>query len=343
MIILRPYQIGLIEQIIKAINSGYRKLLIVAPTGSGKTLIMGGLVAQLALTYEISQIIVSVPHLALISQIQKVFNSQNLSALVETYQTSAGRLKDTTNIHIIDEAHHAGCPTGQQMLRMIQSDFLFGFTATPFRLDRNPLLVENGGPFEKIIEGPSIDELTKQDYLANINYYSYPLIKEVHKEYRYMRYGTRYEHQTVTYVIDNHEDDIVNEYNSQFAEMPTFVFCKTIVHAANIAAKFNAAGISAGHLSCYNPKSITAQTIENFKIGKIQVLAACNMASEGMDVSRAKLAIMARKINQSVTLYIQQLGRTMRPYNNQEANVLDLVGNVYRFGSIQQAYHMEVI
>ena len=343
MIILRPYQIDLIEKIMQAIANGYSKILIVAPTGAGKTVIMGGLVAQLTAAYEKITTLISTGSTALIEPTKDLFRKQNLPVTVETYQATLTRCNDEFNIHIVDETHHIGSPTGHEMLRVVSSDFLFGFTATPFRLDKQPLLQENGGPFEIMIEGPSIDELTSQGYLANVNYYAYPLIKEVHTETRYMKYGTPYKHETVSYVVENHEYEIVEEYQKEFPQMPAFVFCKTIIHAANIAAKFNGAGIPAGHLSCYNPKSITANTIDKFKNGGLQILAACNMASEGMDVSRAKLAIMARTIHASVTLFIQQIGRTMRPLEGQEGNVLDLVGNVYRFGTVQQAYDMEVI
>lgn len=343
MIILRPYQINLIDNVIKAVKSGYRKILVVAPAGAGKTVVMGGLIAQLTLLLGIPNVLISVPYNNLVQQIQESLFQQELTACIETYTNTLNRVKIATNIFIVDECHHIGSPSGQNLLHIVQSDLLIGFTATPFRLDKTPLLLENGGPFEILISGPSIDELTEHGYLAHLNYYSYPLLKEVTIEYYYLRYGTRGKREIVTYKVDNREHKIIEEYQEGFAGIPSFVFCKTVKQAENIAAQFNASGIPAGYISCYNPKRMTTNTINQFRNGGLMILCACNMASEGVDISRAKLVIMARKIQSSVTLFIQQAGRALRPYQNQEANILDLTGNCYRFGSIQQAYNMEVI
>lgn len=343
MIILRPYQIDLIDQIIQAVKAGYRKILIIAPTGSGKTVIMGGLLSQLILLYGTPDTLISVPTTNLVVQTPIRLAEQGLTAAVETYGSTLNRINDSVDILMIDEAHHVGSPSGQSILRRLEYQLLFGFTATPFRLDKNPLLRENGGPFEILIEGPAISDLTERGYLANLNYYSYPLLKETHKEYYYLRYGTRGERDVTTYRVENREHRIVEESQETFKGIPGFVFCKTIKQAENIAAKFNGAGVPAGYISCYEPKGRIAETIRQFQTGKIQMLCSCNMASEGLDISRAKLAIMARKIVSSVTLFIQQVGRTLRPHENQEASILDLMGNIYRFGSIEQAYNMEVI
>lgn len=343
MITLRPYQIDLIEQILQAIKLGYTKILITLPCGTGKTIIMGGIIAQIAIQHGTPTSLVTVPYTSLIKQTQESLALQGLSSIVETYNSTLSRGTHNTDILIVDECHHIGSPTGQELLRVVDFELLLGFTATPFRLDKNPLLVENGGPFEILISGPSVEELTEQGYLAHLNYYTYPLLKEVIKEYYYLQYGTRGEREITTYKVENKEHRIVEEYQEGFAGIPSFIFCKTIKHAENITSKFNGAGINAGYISCYNPKKVTANTIDQFKDGKLSILCACNMASEGVDISQAKLVIMARKIISSLTLYIQQAGRSMRPYQNQEANILDLCGNYYKFGSLKQAYSMEVI
>src|SRR6185369_7453831 len=69
---------------------------------------------------------------------------------------------------VIDECHKAMCKTYQKFLKNIEesgNDFqLIGFTATPERLDRKPLL----SLFEKITYSKSIYELIKNGYLCDI-------------------------------------------------------------------------------------------------------------------------------------------------------------------------------
>ena len=144
------------------------------------------------------------------------------------------------------------------------------------------------------------------------------------------------------YLIDNKSESAVEEYTSKFLGITGIIFCKSAEHASMMADKFNGVGITSTSINCYKSEKITNKAIQDFKDGKITILAACNMASEGMNHPQAKLGIMARKISMSQTLLLQQIGRFLRPYNNETAKILDLCGNCYRFGtSIEELYKKE--
>ena len=73
--------------------------------------------------------------------------------------------------------------------------------------------------------------------------------------------------------------------------------------------------------------------IDNFKDGKVQILVSIDVVSEGFDVEGCYVAILLRP-TQSEALYIQQVGRVLRPEPNKVAIVLDHVGNTKRHGFV---------
>ena len=75
--------------------------------------------------------------------------------------------------------------------------------------------------------------------------------------------------------------------------------------------------------------------IDNFKDGKVQILVSIDVVSEGFDVENCYVAILLRP-TQSEALYIQQVGRVLRPEPNKVAIVLDHVGNTKRHGFVDE-------
>jgi superfamily II DNA or RNA helicase len=66
--------------------------------------------------------------------------------------------------------------------------------------------------------------------------------------------------------------------------------------------------------------------------GDLQVLANCGLISEGLDVPGVHAAILLRP-TKSLALYLQQVGRALRPAPNKpRALILDCAGNVFQHG-----------
>jgi superfamily II DNA or RNA helicase len=84
-------------------------------------------------------------------------------------------------------------------------------------------------------------------------------------------------------------------------------------------------------LGCTDPVRRDA-TVAGFAAGTLQVLVTVDVVSEGFDIPAAGCAILLRP-TQSLGLYIQQVGRVLRPAPGKtHAVVLDHVGNVHRHG-----------
>ena len=80
------------------------------------------------------------------------------------------------------------------------------------------------------------------------------------------------------------------------------------------------------------PKKERDALIEGLGTGKVEVLTSCDLISEGLDVPSVGAVILLRP-TQSFTLYMQQIGRGLRPSPGKaELIVLDHVGNVARHG-----------
>ena len=69
-----------------------------------------------------------------------------------------------------------------------------------------------------------------------------------------------------------------------------------------------------------------------FAAGELRVITSCELLSEGFDAPEAKAAILLRP-TLSRALYLQQVGRVLRPKEDGGAAViLDFAGNVFRHG-----------
>jgi superfamily II DNA or RNA helicase len=286
--------------------------------------------------------LITVPFTELKNQIKTNMALMGINTEVHTYNGTLNLPHQFKDIVICDEAHHIMSPTWRNIPYIVDSEILCGFTGTPYRSDAEKLLEENGGMFDDLIMGPDMEELTKQGYLANLEYYSFP-IKKVTKKYPFYCMGEYIgANEQHYYISDNRESKITEEYLKNFKDMPAIVFAKNVNHAADIAQRFNNIGILAKDINCYQPSKLKEGIINDVKNNHIQILVGIKMMSEGIDAPHLKLAIMARPIIGSLTMFLQQIGRVLRPYENETAKVLDLVGNIDNFGLPQQAMQRRI-
>ena len=77
---------------------------------------------------------------------------------------------------------------------------------------------------------------------------------------------------------------------------------------------------------------LRAKLIEDLGAGRLDVLTSCDIVSEGTDIPVVTAAILLRP-TQSESLYLQQVGRVLRPApGKSHAIILDHVGNVITHG-----------
>ncbi|WP_365978815.1 helicase-related protein [uncultured Bacteroides sp.] len=117
--------------------------------------------------------------------------------------------------------------------------------------------------------------------------------------------------------------DFCNSYFAHANGKKMIIFAVNVEHSQRIVQEYREAGISAEHLDTNTPKTQREQILRNFKEGRTRVLSNVDIVSEGFDVPDCEAVQLARP-TKSLALYLQQVGRCMRPApGKSEGIVLD--------------------
>ena len=341
---LRSYQTDLISRIAADFSSGVQRVCAVAPCGAGKTVVVGWMAGKTALVNK--RVLLLVNRRELIDQSDRTFTAMNIrhgiisagipadyesSVQIGSVQTVARRLSriPPPDFIIIDEAHHATAGTWKKIMEAPPQAMTLGVTATPARLDGNGL----GDIFQSLVMGPSVDELIQWGNLSKYNYYAPPSKADI-KSVR-IQFGDYVKSELERAVDDDAlVGDIVANYQKLADGRQTVCYCVSRKHSEHTAAKFRAAGISAAHVDGETHKAERDRIISDFRRKKLRVLCNVDLLGEGFDVPGMEAVILARP-TASLTLFIQQSMRPLRPDPDNPSKVaviIDHVGNCFRHG-----------
>lgn len=345
-ITLRNYQARDVERLRQAFREGKRAPLYCLPTGGGKTVVFSHITSNAASRG--NRVIILVHRQELLLQ-----SSESLTTLggvehgliapghsmtadhvqVASVQTLARRLGKVPppDLIVIDEAHHAGAATWVKIIEAFPQAALLGVTATPCRLDGTGLGKNKGGYFDCMIQGPTIGELIDGGYLSPPKVYAPPSgldLKGVKS-----RYGD-FVKRELDAAVDKPKitGSAVEHYRKICPGVPAIAFCVSVAHAEHVANEFKGAGFRAASVDGSMPDGQRKALIRALATGGLDVLTSCDIISEGTDIPKVGAAILLRP-TQSLGLFLQQVGRALRPYPGKErAIILDHVGNVIRHG-----------
>lgn len=346
---LRDYQQGAVQAIRGAYRQGARAPLLVMPTGAGKTVCFSYIARQAAAKG--SRILLLAHRRELVLQISKALNGWGIGhgvilpdrmetghpVQVASISTLARRLypgKYKFDLIVIDEAHHA--VTGSQLgtiLEAFPEARRLGVTATPCRLDGRGLGVDAAGYFDALVEGPTVLALIEAGYLARPVVYAPPAGCEVDLSAVKVT-GGDYNLGQLAEAMDKTPltGDAVAHYRRLCSGAPALAFCVTVEHAAHVAEEFRQAGYRAAMLDGKTPDADRDRLIRDLGRGELDVLASCNVVSEGTDIPIVAAAILLRP-TASYALAMQQMGRVLRTYpGKKKALILDHAGNTRRHG-----------
>lgn len=339
--LLRHYQYDMLVEAARLMRLGYRRILLVLPTGGGKTVIASSLLSSTtALGYR-SQFIVH--RRELIKQTSVTFNTNGLhhgfiaSGMPMTFdanvtlagiQTLVNRLDLVLPpyLTVVDEAHHATAASWGEVLSYYGDNYVIGLTATPERLDGCGL----GEHFDVMVIGPSVADLIEWGYLSPYQYYApnKPDMKGVATT------AGDYSRSAAAEIMDKPVliGDTVEHYLRTAKGAQGIVFAVNREHSRHIADAFRAEGVRAAHVD----GSMTDKEREwhdaAFRARDIDVLTNVDLFGEGYDVPGLVYCGLARP-TKSIGLHKQQVGRPLRIFpGKSEAIICDHAGNVYQHG-----------
>jgi len=344
----RKYQTEAIQNCRNSFGHGTKAALLVMPTGAGKTVVFSQ-ITQSAVDKN-NNVLILVHRRELIKQaseklaainvdhgiIAAKFKPKDSPIQIASVQTLVRRL-DTTkfkpSLIIIDEAHHAVAGSWSKIINHYSDAILLGVTATPCRLDGRGLKEF----FDDLIIGPTIPELVEQGYLSPHRVYAAPK-PVVLDGLRTLAGDFAKDDLALTMNEYTIKGDIVAHWRKYASTLPTIVFCVNIEHAEAVAEKFNESNIKADIITGEMKTDDRDQVINDLSNGSTQVLVSVDVVSEGFDLPQVSCAILLRP-TKSEGLYMQQVGRILRPQKDKVAIVLDHVNNTREHGFVDDVRH----
>lgn len=319
MIKLRPYQEELVNDTRNAFLR-YKRPLVVLACGGGKTVCFADMASRHIKIHKDSYVWFLVHRRELIAQTHETFKAFGIPednvfiGMIQTITRHPERYKKPTLI-IFDEAHHAKAKTWYNIIKYFDGVPMIGLTATPIRQDGKAL----GDIFDVLVEGENAEALIEMGWLSKYDYYA-PHVE--HMEYRLK--GTDYDLDDVTaQLLKSKIYGDIKKYISN--EHKTIIYCPSIAFSKSLEP------LGVVHFDGDTPTKRRDEIIDKFRNGEIMALSNCNLIGEGFDVPDCDTVILLRP-TLSLSLYIQQSMRCLRPAKNKRATIYDLVGNCYRHG-----------
>jgi superfamily II DNA or RNA helicase len=336
MISLRPYQHVAIEKLRISARLKHRRILLQASTGSGKTIVACEMI-RLAISKSKRALFIAHRKEIILQSSQKLdafgiehgiimarHARKNTHAVqVASIQTLTRRDKPEADLIIIDECHLSCSASYKQIIDAYPNALVIGLTATPIRLDGRGL----GEIYSDIVEVVPMAQLIADGHLIKPRVFA-PFTPDM-KSVRTIKGD--YDATQTAAIMDNQRitGDIVKHWQSHALHRKTIIFASSVAHSKNIVAEFVATGISAKHLDANTPAAERDKTLADWREGKFHVLSNMGLFVEGLDVPEASCCILARP-TKSVTIYLQAVGRIMRPAENKtDCVILDHAGLTY--------------
>ena len=233
---------------------------------------------------------------------------------------------DHFDVVVIDEFHHAEAATYRRLLDHLQPKELLGLTATPERAD--------GVDVRQFFGGRTAAELRlwdalEADLLCPFHYFGVSDDVDLTSvEWKRGAYDVAGLDQLYT-GNDARAAKVLRELRDKVTDVGTMRalgFCVSVAHAEYMARVFNEAGIPALAVSGADPTMIGRQRLAALRAGEVNCLFAADLFNEGLDLPNVDTVLFLRP-TQSSTVFLQQLGRGLRRAPGKAVlTVLDFIG-----------------
>ena len=322
---LRPYQAEAKQAILAAWDEGYRKTLLVLPTGCGKTVVFSSVTENqvnkghrvLIMAHRGELLDQAADKLRQASGLDSVLEKAESSCLGSFLPVTVGsvqslaqekRLARFPNDYfqdiIVDEAHHCLSDSYRRVLDHFPDANVLGVTATPDRGDKKDL----GEYFDNIAYEYSMRDAIHDKYLCPIMAQMIPLNLDIGNVG--ISNGD-FSVNDIGFALEPYLEQIAHEMTEYCRGRKTLVFLPLITTSRRFCAMLNAAGLKAAEVNGYSEDR--SEILADFDSGKYDVLCNSMLLTEGWDCPSVDCIVVLRptKIR---SLYQQMVGRGMRLY-----------------------------
>lgn len=346
---LEPFQERLLEQVALARTQGHHRNLLVAATGTGKTVMAAVDYARLRQTLPRARLLFVAHREEILDQSLATFRHalrepafgerwvggqrprrfEHVFASIQSL--SAAGLADLDPRHfdvvIVDEFHHAAALSYRALLEHVAPVELLGLTATPERSDGLPLL----GWFDgRIAAELRLWDAIDQRRLVPFVYYGIHDGLDL-RDVPWRR-GRGYDVAGLSNLVTANDvwaRQVIAQMLARVDDprtMRALGFCVSVDHARFMARVFTEAGIAATAVWGDSPDDERRAALADLAAGRVNVVFSVDLFNEGIDVPAVDTLLLLRPTD-SPTLFLQQLGRGLRRSHGKDAcTVLDFVG-----------------
>ncbi|MGN4934675.1 DUF3427 domain-containing protein [Aeromonas rivipollensis] len=345
-----PHQQEILEQLAmeRSLHQRFRNL-IVAATGTGKTLISAFDFARFLKTKPDAKLLFVAHKEEILRQAQAAYRGvlkqshfgelmvggvtpnhyKQLFASVQSLNNQLPNLRlspDYFDYIVIDEVHHITAASYRGLLAAFSPHILLGLTATPERHDGGDILADFCGVIAAEIRLP---EAINRRHLCPFQYFGIDDDTDLRQvpwkngRYDITELTNIYTHnqQRVQKIVQN-LDEIVTD----ITKIKALAFCVSRDHADFMCKAFLLKGIKADILTSDNRDERHSKQ-QGLRTGVINILCVVDIFNEGVDIPEVDTLLFLRP-TESLTIFLQQLGRGLRLANDKECcTVLDFVGN----------------
>jgi DNA repair protein RadD len=354
---LRDYQSSLTDKARENIRAKIKRQVLVAPTGAGKTVvaafIQGGAARRGLVTWFV------VHRWEILSKTLETFQSVGIDCgmvadgfplepektvqlcMVATLANRMHLLPPPDGI-VWDEAHHIVAGSHAAIAGASSTAWQIGITATPERLDGRGLRPF----FDAMVEGPTPGNLTRNGWLSPYRYFA-PGVPDLAAGRGELN------RRNVTEIMGDAKlvGQAVDAWGRLAEGKQTINFELSRRSSMATVAAFTTSGIAAVHVDGDMHPDRRAEAFAMFAAGEFKVLSNVAIAGEGVDIPGVECA-MLRDPTESLTKFLQEVGRALRPVYaggvasddlaqrlaaiedgpKPFATILDAAGNAFRHG-----------
>lgn len=243
---------------------------------------------------------------------------------------------------VVDEFHHAAAPTYQQLLQAYQPRILLGLTATPERMDGKSIL-----PYfnNRIAAEIRLPEAIDRELLCPFQYFGVTDTVDL-DTLKWSAGGYDRGELSRVYALSgavanrraDHVIAAVLKYVTDIQDVKGLGFCVSVEHAEFMSRYFNAHHIPSMFLTGKSAEEERKNAKSRLVAGEIRFIFVVDLYNEGVDIPEVNTVLFLRP-TESLTIFLQQLGRGLRLAAHKEClTVLDFIGQANKRYNFEEKF-----